>query len=243
MKGLLLWGSALMACLQFGRAGEVDDYINYQFLDLTKAELAGGNNKAAAAIKTWADREAKSKEFYTVTNKSDFGNGITKNHFASFPPYFWPSCDKPMAEAVKSCSFKRQDGKRNEKLTNLSDSPNQVNGICKDVTQLAVAAYLYEEKAYADRAFDLLDKFFINEATRMLPNLDYGQMEPGQGGGKGRPYGLIQTRCFVSMVSAIPLLRNVTTEHKDTYKQVQAWFSEFSNWFTTSEIGKKEIAG
>ncbi|KAJ1972253.1 hypothetical protein H4R35_004783 [Dimargaris xerosporica] len=243
MKGLLHCGIALLACLQFGRAGEVDDYINYQFLDQTKAELASGNNKAAATLKTWADREVKSQGFYTVTNKTDFGNGITKNHFVSFPRYYWPTCEKSMAEAVKSCSFEGRDGKPNRELIGLSNNPNQVNGICKDVTRLAVAAYLYDDKTYAARGFYLLDKFFVDETTRMLPNLDYGQMEPGKGGGKGRPYGLIQTRCFVSLVSAVPLLRQVSTDHESVHDGVVDWFRKFTEWFTTSEIGKSEIAG
>ncbi|KAJ1979342.1 hypothetical protein H4R34_002864 [Dimargaris verticillata] len=242
MKGAWIYAGLLAAGLQVAQAGEVDDFINYGFLDTTKANLASGEAEAASSIKAWADQQVTLNTFYSVTNKTDFGGNITANHYASFPPYWWPTCDLPMKQAVTECDFEKRDGEWNNELVGLSGNSEEVANFCIDVTKLSVAAYLYANKAYADRAYFLLNKWFLDEATRMLPNLDFGQMLPGKDGGGGRPYGLIQTRCFVSMVSAMPLLRNVTSEHGEIYTGVQGWFKQFTEWYTTSALGKEEIA-
>ncbi|KAJ1961683.1 hypothetical protein H4R35_007422, partial [Dimargaris xerosporica] len=168
MQGAWLCAGLLVAGLQVAQAGEVDDFIDYAFLDTTKANLDSGEIEAASSIKTWANQQVMLDTFYTVTNKTGFGGNITANHYASFPPYWWPMCDLPMQQAVTECEFEKRDGQWNTELVALSGNSEEVANFCIDVTKLSVAAYLYANKAYADRAYYLLDKWFLDEATRML---------------------------------------------------------------------------
>ena len=74
----------------------------------------------------------------------------------------------------------------------------------------------------------------------MNPNLDYAQIVPGQNGGKGRCYGLIDSYSFVEMLEAVQLLEQSKSFTQKDAKALKSWFSLFLDWMLTSEQGREE---
>ena len=113
------------------------------------------------------------------------------------------------------------------------------------VELLAVADYLTADERYGRRAALLLRTWFLDEATRMNPHLQYAQAIPGINDGRG--IGLIETRALVRVVDAIGLLdagRGASQETApwtaDDQRAVVAWFDAYLDWLLTSDHGRDE---
>lgn len=105
---------------------------------------------------------------------------------------------------------------------------------------LSYAYYFTLDERYAAKATDNLKVWFLNEDTRMNPNLNYAQMIPGRNGGKGRAEGIIDTYSFIYIVDCIRMLETSDAMDCETYTRLKEWFSTFADWLLTSDIGKDE---
>src|SRR5690606_33062940 len=83
------------------------------------------------------------------------------------------------------------------------DSP-QLSRMINAVKTLSLAWYFSDNKAYADKAAELIRVWFLNPKTLMNPHLNYGQSIPGRT--DGRFIGIIDGRSFAVLVDAITLL-------------------------------------
>ncbi|KAJ1990269.1 hypothetical protein H4R33_001773 [Dimargaris cristalligena] len=189
---------------------------------------------------------------HPLTRKADISKmNIPANTYVSFAVYFHPTCDKPLAEALSECTWERKDGNRNKDLETLSSNPQDIRNVCRDVNALALSANLNlggKKTEFQAKAFKILDSFFVNKQTAMLPNLDYGQVEPGSGSAKGgsgwqgRAEGLIETRCFANMFWVVSLLKPATAAETATLAGLKVWAKAFASWFESSTVGKSAIA-
>jgi hypothetical protein len=102
------------------------------------------------------------------------------------------------------------------------------------------SSYFSGDEKYAAKATELIRIWFLNPATKMNPNLNYGQGIPGEV--EGRPAGLISARGLVQLVDAIGLLENSKTWTADDQKGMTLWFTEWLHWLTTSKIGQGELS-
>ncbi len=149
-------------------------------------------------------------------------------------PYFWADPSKP-----NGLPYIRRDGERNPELKKISDYDN-LGRMGEDARNLALAYYLTGNTAYADRASLLLHTWFLDTATRMNPNLEFGQGIPGVNTGRG--IGLIETRAFLSAVDAVGLLHGAKMWSDMDQRNMQLWLGQFMNWMLTSEKGRAEDA-
>ncbi|KAJ1923437.1 hypothetical protein IWQ60_005880 [Tieghemiomyces parasiticus] len=215
------------------------EVLNLRILEQTKA--AAADNARTRYTRRFADDLAQKTSYYTVTNRTDYWPGISKNDYVSYAVYFVPDCSAPIIKALTECKWKRQDGGGSKTLAALSNNPQQVSALCNDIPALAVASYLFGDPKYAQRAFFLLDKFFVDSATRMNPNLKYGQILPAATVTSGRPQGVVELTCFSSMVQFLSLFSNLTPDQRRTYQAVTAWFQSYSNWLRTTTQGQEEL--
>ena len=81
--------------------------------------------------------------------------------------------------------------------------------------------------------------WFLDTATKMNPNLNFGQAVKGRTA--GRAEGIIDTRQFVFALDGVQLLQNSTSWTKENDKALKGWFSQFLTWLNTSEIGIDEL--
>lgn len=169
----------------------------------------------------------------SVMQKTEFPPSGNKHDYMSIGPYWWPNPAKP-----NGLPYIRKDGEVNPEVKSYPDKENMPK-LCENVYNLALAYYFSNDERYAKHASKLLQVWFLDEDTKMNPNLKYGQAIKGVN--EGRAEGIIDTRQFIFAIDAIELLKS--SSHWTTKNQIEMkkWFSEFLNWLNSSEIGKDEM--
>jgi len=173
-----------------------------------------------------------SKAIPTIMDKDKPAPSGDKHDYYSCAPYWWPDPANPTGPYI------RKDGVTNREVT-TPDKKN-LGTLTNGIIRLSLAYYLTSEEKYATKAVENLRVWFINQETRMNPNLNYGQTIVGHFGGKGRGAGLIETYKFVEMLDGIELLKKSAAFTRNDQQQLIHWFSEYLNWMITSPIGIQE---
>lgn len=192
-----------------------------------------GKLRLIAAATRDADRAMHDSPF-TVMSKGITPPSGDKHDYMSQAPYFWPDPSKPDGKP-----YIRRDGERNPEIRKITDH-DSLGKLGEDVRALGLAYYLTGKKEYADRAALLIRTWFLGPATRMNPNLEFGQGIPGINTGRG--IGLIETRSFTSVVDAVGLIQPSGAWTDADQQALQAWFARFVEWMRTSSKGKDEAA-
>src|SRR5207249_3400511 len=86
---------------------------------------------------------------------------------------------------------------------------------------------------------DHLRAWFVEEATKMNPNLQYAQAIKGVTTGRG--VGVIDTVHLIEPARAARLLQQVGLLKGDDLAGVQKWFADYLTWLTTSKNGTDEM--
>lgn len=110
----------------------------------------------------------------------------------------------------------------------------------KDAVAALAAAYVITgDDKYVRKANELLRVFFIDEKTRMNPNLQYAQAVLGTS--TGEPYGIIDTLHLAELTVAIPFLEKSPAFDKSVDAGLKQWFDDYTDWILTSKPGIKEM--
>jgi hypothetical protein len=179
-------------------------------------------------------RQALGAGPFTVTRKDAVPPSGDKHDYVSFAPYFWPN-----PATSNGLPYVRRDGERNPDIYRISDR-RELSGICESVPTLALAYFFTTNEAYATRAAELLRVWFLDPATRMNPNLEFGQGIPGTVSGRG--FGLIETRGFADIIDGVGLLKGSKAWTASDQSGLELWFSQFLDWMLTSKKGRDEAA-
>lgn len=149
----------------------------------------------------------------------------------SVGPYWWPDPDKK-----DGLPYIRHDGRVNPEYRNYDPVP--LKAMTKGVKTLALACYLTGEPAYGEHAARLLRAWFLDDQTRMNPNLQFGQAIPGRCSGRG--IGLIETASLIGVVDAVGMLKDSPAWTQEDQAALQTWFGEFLDWMLESQYGRDE---
>jgi hypothetical protein len=110
----------------------------------------------------------------------------------------------------------------------------------KDAVAALAAAYaLTGDDKYVRKSVELLQVFFLDEKTRMNPNLQYAQAVLGSS--TGREYGIIDTLHLAELPVAVSFLEKSAAFPPEVDKGLKKWFADYSEWITTSTNGMKEM--
>ncbi|MDU1892175.1 MAG: alginate lyase family protein [Dysgonomonas sp.] len=230
MKKYLLITAVLFICLSaFSQRIITADQLAYAKRNLNN--IPNGSSAQKALIKN-AEKELE-KDLIPVTLKDIIAGSGDKHDYVSMGPYWWPDSTK-----TDGLPYIRRDGLRNPEIEKLDRV--KLDKLSKGVNTLAYAYYFTGEEKYARKAIELLRIWFLNEDTKMNPNLNYAQMIHGRNDNKGRGEGIIDTYCFVEMTDCISILSNSMAMTKNDYNGLKAWFSDFLDWLLTSDLGKNE---
>jgi hypothetical protein len=162
---------------------------------------------------------------WTVTDKpADFlapsGNAHDYYHPA---PYFWPTADGKVV---------RKDGERfpvtllHDPLSHRFDRSRLVS-MQLNTTALALSYFFTDDKSYAETAADNIRYWFLDEETRMTPEMS-------------KSYGIIEMKDLYFMLDAVRIIEKggflIAREQAD----LRGWFRQYLEWLETSEQGKEE---
>ena len=189
-------------------------------------------NRAFRQLKQEGEEALKTAPF-SVMNKTEIPPSGDKHDYMSFAPYWWPNPD-----AEGGLPYIRKDGERNATTRDQQTDRGQLGGLCDAVEALALCYYFTDDPRYAKQAAILLRTWFLNENTRMNPNLNYAQGIPGLN--TGRCFGVIETSHMVSLVDSVGILQHSSYWTEIDQNALQQWFRHYLKWLTTSPLALEE---
>lgn len=179
-----------------------------------------------------ADALIERGKIYSVTDTDDLPPSGDIHDYFSLSPYWWPDPSKP-----DGLPYIRHDGKTNPERDKVSDR-KPIEAMIEDVGYLARAYYFSEDEKYATFASRLLKTWFLDEETKMNPNINHGQMI--RGANLGKAGGIIGTRRFCLMVDSVALLQNSDSWSDEDEQQLRAWMQDFIDWLLAHPFGETE---
>jgi hypothetical protein len=169
----------------------------------------------------------------SVMEKTNIPPSGSKHDYMSLAPYHWPDPSKK-----DGLPYMRKDGETNPEVLLYKDK-DYLPELCSNVYTLALANYYSGDKKYYNHAVQLIRVWFLDTATSMNPNMNFGQAIKGENVGRGA--GLIDARNFIKVIEAIQLMDKDGAYPKEDLKNMQAWFADFLQWMQTSKNGLDEM--
>jgi hypothetical protein len=166
----------------------------------------------------------------TITASSSPRSAGGLHDFFSEGDYWWPDPQNPDGPYIQ------RDGMTNP--NNFVDHRRYLMRLSVQVPALAADWKLTKDPRYAKHAVRHLKAWFIDENTRMNPNLQYAQAIHGRFTGRG--IGVIDTIHLVEVARAIEVLKDSPALSMTDLGGVIQWFSEYVQWMTTSKNGTDE---
>jgi Alginate lyase len=150
--------------------------------------------------------------------------------FFSEGDYWWPDPQNPNGPYIQ------RDGMSNP--NNFVDHRRYLIRLSVQVPALVAAWKLTKDARYANHAVKHLRAWFVDERTRMNPNLQYAQAIHGRFTGRG--IGIIDTIHLVEVARAIEILKDSQALTATDRAAVLKWFDDYVQWLTTSKNGIEE---
>ncbi|MBK0381938.1 alginate lyase family protein [Pedobacter sp. SD-b] len=172
---------------------------------------------------------------FSVMNKTGIAASGNKHDYYSLAPYFWPN-----PKTKDGLPYIRKDGQVNpEARTNATDFQEWENFI-QAVSSLRKGYEITKEKKYALKQKDLIATWFLNDETRMNPNLDYAQGIKGVN--TGRQFGIIEFGGIEEVMKDVILLKKEEIIDDKFKSDFDKWLGEYADWLQNSDFGKLEAS-
>src|SRR5436190_15963908 len=166
----------------------------------------------------------------TITASTSPRSAGGPHDFFSEGDYWWPDPKNPDGPYIQ------RDGMSNP--DNFVEHRRALMRLSVQVPALVAAWKLTKEKRYATQAGSHLRAWFIDERTRMNPNLQYAQAIHGRTTGRGT--GIIDTIHLVEVARAIEILKHSSALSATELGAITQWFKDYLAWMTTSKNGTDE---
>lgn len=151
--------------------------------------------------------------------------------FYSEGDYWWPDPLNPDGPYV------RRDGQTNP--DNFVAHRHAMIRFSTLVGNLTSAYLLTKDQKYIDAALVHIRAWFINDETKMNPNLLYAQAIKGITIGRG--IGIIDTIHLIEIVQSLLQMEKYGLLPDEDMKGTKKWFSEYLTWITTHPYGIAEM--
>lgn len=151
--------------------------------------------------------------------------------FFSEGDYWWPDPENPDGPYVQ------RDGETNP--DNFVAHRHAMIRFSMIVGNLTSAYLLTKDAKYAEAALRHIRAWFINEETKMNPNLLYAQAIKGIATGRG--IGIIDTIHFIEVVQSLIRMQEAGILPEADRLGTNKWFSDYLEWMSTHPYGIKEM--
>lgn len=206
-------------------------------LNRSRALIQAGDSRVTPAYEALlaAADKALTLDPLSPTNKLKTPPSGDKRDYYSIGPYWWPNPKKS-----DGLPYVRRDGETNPERYDDSFDSARLSKFSRAVASLSLAAYFSENRAYGDKAADLVRTWFLEPTKRMNPNMNFAQAIPGKVDGRG--IGIIDSYGFVRVIDSIGILYEMGALSDAELDGLKSWFADYSLWMLTSDNGKDERA-
>lgn len=166
----------------------------------------------------------------TVTDSTSERSAGGIHDFYSEGDYWWPDPENPDGPYI------RKDGMTNPE--NFTAHRKAMIRLSQISGALASAYIVTGDKKYIEQLVPHLQAWFVDEETKMNPNLLYGQAIKGIVEGRG--IGIIDTIHLLEVVLAVNAIEDSTAISSSDVSKIRTWFSNYLEWITTHPYGIKE---
>ncbi|OON98855.1 MAG: hypothetical protein ATN35_03405 [Epulopiscium sp. Nele67-Bin004] len=159
-------------------------------------------------------------------DRPDFVSQLDKHQYFSLSSYFYPDTD-PTKEWI------RKDGHVNPESIMYAKSGLRKTSMVLNLG--SIMYYLTGDKKYYELMKEHIKSFFLNEETKMLPNLNYAQIvvnHPKYGTGRGSGIVDFSSNMGYAFVM-IKHLYDLGMFEEDLYNDLKAWTKELLVWLET----------
>jgi hypothetical protein len=166
----------------------------------------------------------------TITAATSARSAGGPHDFFSEGDYWWPDPNNPTGPYIQ------RDGMSNP--DNFVEHRRYLMRLSVQVPALAAAWKLTRDGRYAQQAARHLRAWFVDEQTRMNPNLQFAQAIHGIATGRGT--GIIDTIHLVEVARAVEVMRRTGGLSATDTAAIKNWFAGYLVWLTTHPYGKQE---
>ena len=228
----------LSICSNFSAQNNTGNILQkeYEELEAEKSHIINVDKEALQnynEILQKADSLLNRKSF-SVVNKTGIPPSKTKHDYMSIGPYWWPN-----PETANGLPYIRKDGEINPETRNSFTDYVEKKSFISTVKVLTKAYNLSNEKKYAFKNLELINAWFLDDDTKMNPNVNYGQYVPGKS--EGRCFGIIEFAGLKAITKFLELAKDRNILDEKTEVGMFNWFTEYINWLQNSKLGKEAI--
>lgn len=169
----------------------------------------------------------------TVMDKPFTPSSGDKHDYMSLSTFFWPDSTK-----TDGLPYIYKDGLENPEIKQYDIAA--LYEMSDAVNVMTLAWVLSGNEAFAEKSLEHIRAWFLNEKTRMNPNMEYAQIVKGLRGGKGNSFGLLEGYAFVRMIDALIWLEQYDGLSNNEIKGLKEWFRQYLSWLLNDELGIQE---
>ncbi len=201
-------------------------------LPRVKAELAAGNPHFVAALKDIVEgaNAALKQPVANVVDEGAIPPSGDPHDYYSYSPYWWPNPEDPDGPYIW------RDGEVNpdRKTSDIS----RIEAMVDRVTSLVPAWYFTGDERYAESAVEQLRAWYLDHATKMNPNVKFGQKRRGHN--YNSPSGVLEAWRMRWVIDCAILLESYPGWTEEDATKLRTWFSQFATWMVESPTGIEE---
>ena len=173
------------------------------------------------------------KQSTSVMDKTQLPASGNRHDFLELGPYCWPDSRSP-----NGLPYICEDTRGiNPEFYAIPDYQNMLD-LIKRTKTLALAYHISLNDSYASKATELLRVWFLNNDTKMNPNMQYSEVIPGLN--NGSRHGIISAHGFTEIIDALGLIENSPSWTRQDQQGMKIWFSDYLDWLMNSNSGIQE---
>ncbi|MEE3233200.1 MAG: alginate lyase family protein [Candidatus Latescibacterota bacterium] len=220
--------------------GKWDDSSNEQGLDvflLDSVDLVEARSRIFSGVADVEEADRSVLEManaalisgpFSVKGKDVMPPNGNKNDYMSLDPYWWPDENKDHGLPYIF------NGEKQNPECEQYDRP-QLAAFTSAVDALCMGYYFTDYEDFAARAALLLRSWFVDEETKMNPNLTYAGFIPGRK--QGSPSSIMESRALSWIPDHVGLLSNSEHWSPEDREFLGEWFISFVKWLIESPSG------
>jgi hypothetical protein len=153
----------------------------------------------------------------------------------------------PLAVVYATCPYYNRDGLFvPDRL--LVDNIGAFNDLSEAVLYSSLAWGITKNSTFSQRTTDYLRTWFLDEETRMNPNLEYAQMirGPRKDGSapRGARTGILDLKGMIKIAAGVEVLRRGRAAEwsQEVDDGLKTWMASYERWLMTNDLALAEAA-